>query len=135
MSYFYPWSSVSHLSIAKKYGFRDLFNEWKREGYIEDFEQIDSVAYMVHLWLKYPKFGFQRTSDIASRRVREGLISLEEAKKFIRENDYKLDQRAMEDFIKFLKYTPKQFWEIVEKFWNRNIFEKIDGIWKLKEQF
>lgn len=132
MSYFSPWSSSSHLAIAKKYGFRDLSNEWKREGCIEDFEQIDSVAYLVHLWLKYPKFGFQRTSDIASRRVRENKISLSEAKKLIRDHDHKLDPLAMEDFIKFLGYTKKQFWSIVEKYRNRGIFEKAGADWKLK---
>lgn len=132
MSYFCPWSSVKHLDVAKKYGFRDLTHEWKREGCIEDFEQIDSIAYMVHLWLKYPKFGFQRTSDIASRRVREGRLSLSQARKLIMEHDHKLDQRAMEDFIKFLGYTPKQFWDVVERFWNREIFQKVDNIWRLK---
>jgi len=133
MSYFSPWSSTKHLEIVKRYGFRGLAHEWTREGCIEDFEQIDSVAYMVHLWLKYPKFGFQRTSDIASRRVREGALSLSQAKKLIWEHDHKLDQRAMDDFINFLGYTPKQFWDIVEKFWDRDIFEKVDGVWRLKD--
>jgi hypothetical protein len=133
MSYFVPWSSTTNLKIAQRYGFRDLSHEWIREGCIENFEQIDSVAYMVHLWLKYPKFGFQRTSDIASRRVRERTLSLSQAKKLIMEHDHKLDQRAMDDFINFLGYTPRQFWDIVEKFWNRDIFEKIEGGWQLKD--
>ena len=38
---------------------------------------------MVHLWLKYPKFGFQRTSDIVSRRIREGHLDLNEGKKLM----------------------------------------------------
>ncbi|MBU1255444.1 N-acetyl sugar amidotransferase [Patescibacteria group bacterium] len=135
MSYFRPWSSVINLGIAKKYGFKDLTNEWKREGCIENFEQIDSIAYMVHLWLKYPKFGFQRTSDIASRRVREGNISLSEAKKLIKENDHKLDQLALKDFIDLLKYTPTQFWDIVEKMWNREMFKKVNGLWQLKKEY
>lgn len=133
MSYFKPWSSVTNLAIAKKYGFRDLAHEWKREGCIEDFEQIDSVAYLVHLWLKYPKFGFQRVSDIASRRVREGKLSLQEAKKLIMKHDHKLDQRAMQDFIDFLGYSTKEFWDIVERFWNCDIFEKVDGTWQPKD--
>jgi len=132
MSYFIPWSSTINLKIAKRYGFRDLTHEWKREGYVEDFEQIDSVAYMVHLWLKYPKFGFQRTSDIVSRRVREGGLNLDQAKELIMNNDYKLDQRAMEDFINVLGYTPNQFWSIVEKFWNKDIFKKENGVWESK---
>jgi len=132
MSYFDPWSSAKHLEIAKRYGFTDLTHEWKREGCIEDFEQIDSFAYMVHLWLKYPKFGFQRTSDIASRYMREGSISLLEAKKLIKERDHKLDQRAMEDFVNFCKYTPKEFWNIIERFWNSNLFKRINGVWEPK---
>ena len=49
LSYFVPWSSVSNREIAKRYGFVDLAHEWKREGCMEDFEQIDSVAYLTHL--------------------------------------------------------------------------------------
>ena len=49
------------------------------------------------------------------------------------ENDYKLDWRAMDDFINCLGYTPRQFWDIVERFWNRELFEKVDGVWQLKD--
>ena len=133
MSYFLPWSATENLEIAKKYGFIDLTHEWKRDGLVEDFEQIDSVAYMVHFWLKYPKFGFQRTSDIVSRRVREGRLNKEEAKRLIMENDHKLDRKALDDFLNFTGYTHKEFWDIVEKFWNKDIFEKIDGVWQLKD--
>ncbi len=132
MSYFYPWSSVRNLEVAKMYGFRDLTHEWKREGCIENFEQIDSQAYLVHLWLKYPKFGFQRTSDIASRRVREGYLTLDEAKELIYKFDSNLDQVALDDFIGFLGYTSKEFWNRVEELWNRDIFEKKDDKWVLK---
>ena len=133
MSYFKPWSSVTNLEVAQRYGFCDLAHEWKREGCIENFEQIDSVGYLVHLWLKYPKFGFQRVSDIASRRVREGRMTLDEAKMLIMKYDHKLDQRAMQDFNDFLGYTAKEFWDIVERFWNRDIFEKKGFAWHLKD--
>jgi hypothetical protein len=53
---------------------------WKREGCIEDYGQIDSLAYFVHLWMKYPKFGFSRTTDIASRWIRKGTITRDEGK-------------------------------------------------------
>lgn len=132
MSYSYPWSSITNLNVAKMYGFKDLSGEWDREGCIENFEQIDSVAYIVHLWLKYPKFGFQRTSDIASRRVREKNLSLSQAKQLILENDPKLDQKALWDFITVLGYTPKQFWDITERLWNRDLFDKTDCGWILK---
>jgi len=135
LSYFIPWSSTINRQIAIRYGFSDLAHEWIREGYIENFEQIDSEAYLIHLWLKYPKFGFQRVCDIASRRVREGLLSLSEAKNIIETNDHIIDQKALEDFCNTLGYTKKQFWDIVERFWNPDIFEKKYGIWQLKERY
>jgi len=132
MSYFVPWSSLSNYSIAKRYGFVDLAHEWKREGCIEDFEQIDSIAYLTHIWLKYPKFGFQRVSDIASRRLREGALTLSEARKLILERDPILDQRALDDFCSTLGYTHREFWDVVEGFWNPEIFEQTGVSWEMK---
>jgi len=133
LSYYVPWSSTVNLNIAMRYGFSDLTHEWIREGYIENFEQIDSIAYIIHLWMKYPKFGFQRTSDIASRRVREGLLSLSEAKNIINKYDHMIDQRALEDYCSILGYSKKEFWDVVDKFWNPNLFGKVDGVWMRKK--
>ena len=132
MSYFVPWSSLTNYSIAKRYGFIDLAHEWKREGCIEDFEQIDSMAYLTHIWLKYPKFGFQRVSDIASRRLREGVLTIPEAKRLILERDPILDQLALSDFCNTLGYTHKEFWDIVDGFWNTDIFEQNGTKWEMK---
>lgn len=132
LSYFYPWDGRKNYEIAKQYGFRSLCHEWKREGFIEDYDQIDSIGYLVHPWLKYPKFGHARATDVASYWIRLGYITREEGIELVRKNDHKLDQRALDDFLNFSGYTDKQFWNIVEKFWNRKIFKKIDGRWRLK---
>ena len=101
--------------------------------FIESYELTSFEASMIgRLWMKYPKFGFQRTSDIVSRRVREGHLTLDEAKQLINEKDEKLDQIAMIDFISFLGYSQKEFWDIVDKLWNKDIFEQRDGKWVLK---
>jgi hypothetical protein len=125
MSYFKPWSSVTNLQIAQARGFKSLDDtgEWFRRGTVEQFEQIDSVAYMVHLWLKYPKFGFQRAMDIASRRCREGLMTLDEVKQVAVQVDPILDRRAMVDFCHTLGYVEEEFWAIVNKWRNPEIFE------------
>ena len=124
MSHYRPWSSVVNLEVARANGFKTLSEipepdgVWKREGVFpdDDFEQIDSVAYLVHLWLKYPKFGFQRVTDIATRRLREGRITREECNRAIAEHDHKLDPNALKDFCQTLGYSQDQFWEIVNKF-------------------
>lgn len=135
LSYFIQWNGYRNYQIAKKYGFRDLTHEWKRKGYIEDYDQIDSVAYLLNVWMKYPKFGFARATDVVGYWIRSGMITKEEATKLIRENDHLLDQKILDDFLKFAGYTDREFWNIVEKFWNRKLFEKINGIWQLKMEY
>ena len=132
LSYFYSWDGFKNYEVAKKYGFRNLGNEWKRQGFIEDYDQIDSMGYLVHPWLKYPKFGHARATDVACYWVRTGRITREEAIKLVKENDCILDPKALQDFLNFTGYTNKQFWDIVEKFWNRELFEKVNGKWVLR---
>lgn len=120
LGHYIYWESTRNLKIAKSYGFRDLTGEWGREGCTDNFEQIDSYGYMIHLWLKYPKFGFQRVSDIESRHIREGLQTREQAMKLVRDHDHKLDPKALADFCTTLGYTEKEFKEIVNgSEWNR----------------
>ena len=50
MSYFVPWNSYKNYQIAKAHGFHDLTHEWDRTHHAENFDQIDSRAYLVHSW-------------------------------------------------------------------------------------
>jgi len=115
MSYYKPWSSMTNLAIAKGYGFRTLQGEWERQGAIESFEQMDSYGYMVHLWMKYPKFGFQRVSDVVSRRIREGHLTKAAGELLISHCDPILDPQAQNSFCETLGYNAAEFWEIVAK--------------------
>jgi len=134
LSYFYKWSGYENWKLAKKYGFRDLWDtrEWIREGYIEQYDQIDSPGYLVHPWLKYPKFGHARATDVSCYYIRDGLITRKYAINLVREHDHKLDPWALRDFCNFTHYTENEFWNIVEKFWNKEIFENVNGRWELK---
>lgn len=133
LSYFVRWSSYKNYVFAKRNGFMDLTHEWRREHTFEDFDQVDSRAYLVHPWLKYPKFGHAWATDYASKFIRYGLINREEGEKLVKQYDHKLDQKALRDFCEFCGYTIKEFWDIVDKFYNREIFEKdANGEWKLK---
>ncbi len=133
LSYFCRWSAYDHYLFAIKRGFWTLTNEWQRTNMIEGFTQVDSRAYLVHAWMKYPKFGHATATDSASRYVRYGLITREEAIQLVKKHDSQLDELCVRDFCAFAGYTAKQFWDIVDRFYNREIFEKDQaGEWKLK---
>lgn len=134
LSYFVRWNSYSNYVFAKSVGFQDLKNEWDREHTFECFDQIDSMAYIVHPWLKYPKFGHASATDYASKFIRYGLISRDEGVELVRKYDHNLDQKALDDFVSFLGMTRKEFWTIVDKFYDTNLFEKNKfGEWEIKK--
>lgn len=138
MGAIYPYSITDSVITARAIGFKDLddFSEWPRQGNIENYSQIDSVAYIIQLWTKFVKFGFQRVSDIACRFVREGKISKEQAELLIKEKDHICDPAAKHDFCNTIGITEKYFDEIVDKHANTNIVSKdINGVWRRKDLF
>lgn len=133
LSYFIEWNSIKNYELAKSRGFHDLTHEWIRTHHIENFDQIESPAYLVHPWLKYPKFGHGFATDYASRYVRYGLINRQEAIELVKKHDYNLDPRSVREFCEFLGYTESEFWKIIDKLYNRELFRKNDlGQWVLK---
>lgn len=123
MSDYFWWDDVKHFDKAYELGFKDLmfFDDWNRQYDAEPYSQIDGgPAYMMHLWLKYPKFGYQRVCDVLTRRVRYGYLKLEDAEKEIEAKDPYVDPQAVDDFCEGLGYTPDEFWKIVkEADWNK----------------
>jgi N-acetyl sugar amidotransferase len=134
LSYFCNWDGRKNYEFARQHGFRDCSQEWDRQGFIENFDQIDSLGYLVHPWLKYPKFGHARVTDVACYWIRNGYMTREEGVELVNKYDHHLDPKVLEDFFKTNGYTHREFWEIVDGIWNRDLFEKIDGQWVLKEK-
>ena len=132
MSYYDPWDGFYHQQLARQWGFQDLTHEWQREGAFENFDQIDSIGWIMALWLKFPKFGFARATDLACRWIREGRITRDRAIELVNKYDHVLDQKVLDDFLRFTGYSVREFWNIVEKFWNKELFEKRGGIWVKK---
>lgn len=133
LSYFLPWNSVENYVLAKRRGFHDLTHEWDRTHHVENFDQVDSRAYLVHSWLKYPKFGHGAATDYTARLIRYGLMKREEAIPLIRERDGQLDPLSVDDFCSFCGYTESEFWEIVDRFYNTELFESDrTGRWVLR---
>lgn len=133
LSYFVEWNSFKNYNIAKKYGFHDLTHEWDRTHHIENFDQIDSPAYLIHSWLKYPKFGHASATDYAARMVRYGMLTREEAFELVKKHDHALDPLSVRDFCSFVGYSENEFWHIIDGFYSEILFKKnIREEWVLK---
>jgi N-acetyl sugar amidotransferase len=134
LSYFFKWSGVQNYETARGMGFQSLGNEWDRKGFIEDYDQIDSKGYLVHPWLKYPKYGHARVTDVASNLIRQGKMSRGTAVHFVRQHDHELDPVALDDFLDFTGIFKSDFRDRVSTLYNRDLFDfQSDGHWRLKD--
>jgi len=136
LSYYVPWSDYGNYEWAIKRGWKTLKDtgEWEREGLPGlHYLQVDTIGYLVHTWFKFIKFGHWALTDYLSLDIREGRRNREEAIKIINEHEYKLDLKMLKDFIDFIGITEDHFWEVGDKFANKDLVEKRDGVWRLKE--
>lgn len=113
LSHFTDWSGLVNFEYARDKGFRSL--AWKRAGYIEKYDQIDSIGYLINVYMKYVKFGFGRITDVAGYWIRDEIADKESMAVHIEEHDHKLDPAIMDDFLRFTGYSFQEFCDIVEK--------------------
>ena len=133
LSYFTPWNSHVNYEFSRKMGFNDLQHEYRREGTFEQYDQIDSISYLLNPWLKYPKFAHAGATDYASKWIRYGLVTREEMIPIVEKHDGVLDQGIVNKFCEFVRMDVRKFWEIIDKWYNEEFFEKdIYGIWRPK---
>ena len=133
LSYFVPWNSHHNYEVAKRWGFHHLGHEYLREGFIENYDQIDSLGYLLNIHMKYLKFGHAYATDIASRWIRYGMKTREEMIQIVEKEDSQLDQGVVDKFCDFIEISPRDFWKIMDKWYNHELFEQdADGVWHPK---
>lgn len=133
LSYFVPWNSHHNYEVAKRFGFKHLDHEYLREGTLENYNQIDSLGYLLNQFLKYPKYGHSSATEMASRWIRYGMKTRKEMIPFVKENDNKLDQGIVDKFCEFTHMSRKDFWKNMDRWYNSDLFEQdSDGVWSEK---
>ena len=101
----------------------------------EDYNQIDSIGYLVDEWLKFPKQGYTIATAMSARLIRYGMMTRDEAVDIIIEEDPKLDDKVLDDFLLCTGYSHNEFMKILDKkYWNPEIFDNIDGLWVMKDE-
>ena len=135
MSYFVEWNAIKNYEFAKSRGFKSLEHEWDRTNHIENFNQIDSYGYLLNAWMKFPKYGHAYATDFASRWVRYGILTREQAVRLVEEKDHALDSKIVDDFCKFVGMSCTEFYQSLDNLYNKDLFERNSfGQWRLKQE-
>ena len=128
---YFSWDPKTTLNIVKSYGFQVA--EDAIVG-IYNFADVDDAFLMsIHHWLKWYKFGFTRTWDNLSIEIRAGRLTRSEAISRIKSIGYETPVEEIEMFCAYVDITTNQFFQIIETFRNKDIWEKHDGIWQIPD--
>jgi N-acetyl sugar amidotransferase len=96
---------------------------------------LDDDFVLVNQMLKYLKYGFGMASQEVSGAIRAGLMTREEGIAYIKKYDGKIADHYVRRLSDYMGMSVADFWEIAEKFRNRDIWEKTaQGEWKLKTE-
>ena len=87
---------------------------------------------IVNQMIKYLKFGFGYATDEVCYDIRDGRFTREEGKWYVNEYDGLCGQQYLDKACAYLQITEEEFWEVVDKYVNRDLFEKKDGKWVKK---
>ncbi len=121
LGYFFKWDPKKTYKISKKFGFKE--GKKARTGYY-NFADIDDYFISIHHWLKWYKFGFTRIFDNLSLEIRNKRISKNKALKIIKTDGLKPPMRDIKKFCSYCGISTIKFFQIAEKFRNKNIWKK-----------
>jgi len=136
LGYFLPWDGAENARIAKQHGFETYTDEngvakWV-EGSCVDYENLDCYLTGIHDFMKFLKFGFGRTADLASMAIRRGKMTREEGYKLCVERDgqypWSYLGKPLEEIIRPLGISLPELQTIFNKFTNKKI-HPLEGIY------
>ena len=129
LGYYFPWDPETSLEVAKEHGFQAL-NGRPRTGYY-DYADIDDEFISVHHYLKWYKFGLTRSFDNLSLEIRNGRLTRDQAVQIIRDRGDDTPYEDISAFCNYIGITTPQFFELIEKFRNEEVWVRRDDRWEI----
>ena len=130
LGYFYNWNGDSNYHFVKKRGF--MAEKIKRNGHYVDYDNIDEKLVEINGWMKYLKFGFWYATDELCVEIYNKRLTRSKAAKILKDLNGEFPTNFLDDWLLFHKISKDEFYNIVNKYINRKIFDKDKNWWKLK---
>lgn len=124
------WSQVANADFSIARGLSGRTDDLHEIGRYRRYTGLDSDLIMANQMIKYLKFGFGFATDEACYDIREGRLSRDDAIWYVNEYDGKCGEKYIDLACEYLDITKDRFWEIVDKYVNRDLFEQdVNGRW------
>ena len=129
MGYFEPWDSYKNYLVAKEHcGLQEA--KENSSGTFTNFAQCDQSLVPLHQYMKYLKLGFGRASQDVDIEIRRDAMTREQAVNLVKVYDGEYPEEYIEIYLDYYKMTMDEFNAVLDKWVNKDLFEKINGRWK-----
>jgi len=130
-SYFENWDSYRNYVVAKEHcGL--LEKDEGNSGTFTNFSQNDQALYSLHAYLMYLKYGFGRATQDAGIEIRRGSMTRDQAINLVKMYDNAYPEDLIETYLTYYEMSKEEFDAVLDKYVNKKLFQKEDGIWQPK---
>jgi N-acetyl sugar amidotransferase len=133
LGFFHNWNGPKNYELAKTFGFTGR-RAGPLSGNIINYDNIDEKLCEVHNWLKFIKLGFWRPTDEACYQIWNGMIPRKTAVELVREKQYEFPIEYLREFCEYHDITEEQYFKCQESWRNLDIWHKVNGTWRLKNE-
>jgi N-acetyl sugar amidotransferase len=102
------------------------------EGTYSKYSSLDDRIDGFHFYLSYIKFGLGRATRDASQEIRSGHLTRDEGVTLVRKYDGEFPKKWFKDFLEYTEISESRFWEVIDSFRSKHLWEKIGRGWELK---
>ena len=130
--YMKDWYGYKNAEFAIQRGLQIRDETPKNMGDLWGNGGLDEEFKIINQYLKYLKYGFGTVTDQVCEAIHQGMMTREEAVELVKKYDGGCSEHYINIFCDFIDISLDEFWTIVDKHANKDLFEKINGRWKPK---
>ena len=116
------WSMDDNSIYAALTGLVVRPNDVKITGDIIGASMLDEEFTSINMMIKRYKYGFGRATDVCNERIRDGVLTREEAINLVDKYDGICDDSIILKYCNYVSISVSEFWNIVNDYTNLNIF-------------
>lgn len=117
------WDNLGNAKFSTAYGIHIREDRIENTGDPLGVSALDEDWVTLNQMIKYLKFGFGKVTDYMNEDIRAGRITRNEAIKIVEKYDGACSPNYIESFCKYIDITVSEFWDIVSKSINKDLFE------------
>ncbi len=130
--YIEDWYGFKNAEIAKSQGLKLRYDSAENIGDIWGIGALDEEFTIINQFLKYYKLGFGRVTDQVCEAIHQGLMTRDEGIDLVNRYDGKCSGKYIKQFCDYIEISNDQFWEVLDKHVNKDLFQKENGEWRPK---